>query len=117
MARVLWSPTARLRLTEIVDYIARDSPPAAEAVHRALLRGVRRVGTWPMSAPWVGAPYAALAGLDQSYRVLVVRPYLVFYRVRGDDVLVLTIQHGAQLPPPAAGLAAAGESPPADAPG
>ena len=114
MARVIWSPTARRRLTEIVEFIARNSPPAAEAVHRALLSAVRRVGTWPMSAPWVGVPYAGLAGLDQSYRVLVVRPYLVFYRVQGDDVLVLTIQHGAQLPPPAAGLAAGGESPPED---
>jgi plasmid stabilization system protein ParE len=105
MARVIWSPTARRRLDEIVEYVARDSPAAAVGVHRTLLRAVRRIGDWPLSAPWVGAKYPELSGLDQSYRTLTVRPYLVFYRVQSDGVFVLTIQHGAQLPPPAEGLA------------
>lgn len=101
MARLVWSPTACRCLAEIVEYVARDSPDAALRVHRALLRGVRRVGAWPMSCSWVGARYPALSSLDRSCRVLVVRPYLVFCRIRDADVLILTVQHGAQLPPPA----------------
>lgn len=99
MPRTRWSPLARRRLEEIVEFISADSPAAAAAVHTTIVRAVRRVGTWPLSAPWVGARHPQLAVLDQSYRLLVVRPYVIFYRVRDGDVQVLTIQHRAQLPP------------------
>ena len=110
MARIIWSPTARHRLDEIVNFIAQDSPSAAREVHQSLLRAVRRIGRWPHSGVWVGARYEHLAGLETDYRVVVIRPYLVFYRVRehaGGEVLVLTVRHGAQLPPAAEVLTSA----------
>jgi plasmid stabilization system protein ParE len=99
MARTIWSPLARRRLAEIIEFIAADSPAAAAAMHATILRAIRRVSSWPLSAPWVGTWHPQLAVLDQSYRLLVVRPYVIFYRVRDGDVQVLTVQHGAQLPP------------------
>jgi plasmid stabilization system protein ParE len=99
MAQVVWTPLALRRLDEIVVYIARDSPSAALSMEQALIAAVARVGMWPLSGVWVGARYPSLTGLDQNYRLIVERPYIVFYRASGDEVRVITIQHGAQLPP------------------
>jgi plasmid stabilization system protein ParE len=104
-SRIVWAPLARHHLLGIVDYIARDSPEAAAQVHRTILRGVARLGEWPLIGPWVGSRYADLSGLDETHRVLVVRPYAVFYRALDLEVRVLTIHHGAQLPPAAEDLA------------
>jgi plasmid stabilization system protein ParE len=107
VARVAWSPAARRQFNEIVAYIARGSPPAAFTVHQKVLRATRRAGQFPFSAPWIGVRHPELSELDQTYRMLVVRPYIVLYRVAGDYVLVLVVQHGAQLLPPSQVLQAA----------
>jgi plasmid stabilization system protein ParE len=106
MGRVVWSPQAARRLREIVEYVERDSPPAAQAIQLAILRATHRLGMWPLSGAWVGARHPELARLDQRYRLVVARPYVVFYRVEAEDVYVLTVRHGAQLPPRADALGA-----------
>jgi plasmid stabilization system protein ParE len=56
----------------------------------------------------MGARHPSLAGLDDQFRLVVVRPYVIYYRVLRDDVQVLTIRHGAQLPPSPETLTASG---------
>jgi plasmid stabilization system protein ParE len=106
VGRVVWSLQAARRLREIVEYVERDSPSAAQAIQLAILRATHRLGLWPLSGAWVGARHPELTRLDQRYRLVVVRPYVVFYRVDAEDVYVLTIRHGAQLPPRAEALEA-----------
>jgi toxin ParE1/3/4 len=105
VAQIVWSATARQRLIDIVEYVAQDSPDAARTIHASIVRNVRRLEQWPLSSPWIGALYPELAQLDKSYRVLVVRPYLVFFRLLGEEIRVLTVRHGSQLPPMADALA------------
>ncbi|HET7771942.1 MAG TPA: type II toxin-antitoxin system RelE/ParE family toxin [Chloroflexota bacterium] len=107
MHRIVWSPMARHRLLEIIDFVARDSPDAAAQLHTTILRRVRHLNRWPESAPLAGALYPQLVSLGTSYRALVVRPYVVFYRVLPKEIRVLTVRHGAQLPPSSAQLAEA----------
>jgi len=104
VANVVWSPAAELRLAAALEYVARDSPEAAQNLLRTIRRALQRLAEWPFANPWVGARYPHLAELDQSYRVLVTRPYVLFYRVTAREIRILTLRHGAQLPPVADSL-------------
>ena len=73
----------------IAEYIARDNPAAAYALHDAILRQVGRLAEHPR----MGRP-----GRVEGTRELVVSgtPYIVAYRVVGQDVTILRVLHGAQ---------------------
>lgn len=89
---IRWTARARRRLEEIGTYIAADNPAAAARVVGAIAQSIERLG----QAPARGRP-----GRIPSTRELVIvgTPYIVAYRVRDNDIEVLTIQHGAQLWP------------------
>ncbi len=67
------------------DYIARDNPPTAERIRRA----VTRLATFPQQ----GRP-----GRDPATRELIVTgtPYLVIYHLHQGTVQVLRVLHGRQ---------------------
>ncbi|MDI1286846.1 MAG: type II toxin-antitoxin system RelE/ParE family toxin [Reyranella sp.] len=93
MKRVVrWTRRARRRLEEIGAYIEADNPTAAARVVGTIALAVQRLG----KAPGRGRP-----GRIRGTRELVVvgTPYIVAYRIRADDIELLTIQHGAQLWP------------------
>jgi toxin ParE1/3/4 len=73
----------------IAEYIAQDNQTAAYAVHEAILRQVGRLAEHPRT----GRP-----GRVEGTRELVVSgtPYIVAYRVAGQDVTILRVLHGAQ---------------------
>lgn len=86
---VRWLANARANLLTIAEYIARDNPIAAYAVHEAILRQVGRLAEHPR----VGRP-----GRVKGTRELVVSgtPYIVAYRVARGGVTILRVLHGAQ---------------------
>jgi len=104
VANVTWSPEAELRLAAALEYVARSSPIAARNLLRAIRRAEQRLADWPFAYPWVGARYPHLSDLDESFRVFVSRPYVLFYRVAAREIQILTLRHGAQLPPEALAL-------------
>ena len=86
---VRWTRRARRRLDEIGAHISSDNPAAAARIVAAIAVGVQRL----RDAPGRGRP-----GRVKGTRELVVvgTRYIVAYRVRENDIEVLTIQHGAQ---------------------
>ena len=86
---IVWSPLAQARLREIRAYIAQNNPEAAERVATRLVAMVETLKVYP---------YLGRGGADPGARELVIggTPYIVFYRVRGKRVTILTILHGAQ---------------------
>ena len=89
---IRWTRRARRRLDEIGARIEIDNPAAAARVVRAIALGIHRLS----ASPGRGRP-----GRIRSTRELVIigTPYIVAYRVHGNDIEILTIQHGAQLWP------------------
>lgn len=73
----------------IAEYIAQDNPAAAHAVREAILRQVGRLAEHPR----IGRP-----GRIEGTRELVISgtPYIVAYRVAGQNVTILRVLHGAQ---------------------
>lgn len=86
--KVVISPEAKQDLWEIWTYIAGDSPESADRVYLDLQDSIRKLSQFP----YIGVPRSdLLTGL----RGLVVKNYIIFYRVEV-DVMVARVLHGAR---------------------
>jgi plasmid stabilization system protein ParE len=83
-ADVVFAPSADDDLDSIAGHIA--NPQAALAVVRDLRARCLSLVDFPMR----GRRY------NITYRTLVVTPYLIFYRVEGEAVVIVRVLHGAQ---------------------
>jgi toxin ParE1/3/4 len=88
-ARVRWTEKALQYLEAAVLYVAEDSPQAAEALARKVHVSVAALSQHPE----VGRP-----GRCKGTRELVISgtPYIIPYRVRGDQIEILRVLHGAR---------------------
>jgi toxin ParE1/3/4 len=77
------------RLDEIGDYIAQDSPSAAERIVAQISARVAELG----EQPTMGRP-GRIGGTREF--VVTGTPYIVAYRVHQADLEVITVFHGAQ---------------------
>jgi toxin ParE1/3/4 len=93
--KVRWTDPAQTDLFEILDYIARDDPYAAERVEQRLVNAVASLAQQPRR----GRP-----GRIQGTRELVIPrlPYIVIYRIVErplrpvGEIAVMRILHGAR---------------------
>jgi toxin ParE1/3/4 len=98
MGEISWTPKARADLDAACEYIARDSPRLAASFASRIETAVERLASFPHS----GRVVPELERPD--VRELIVYSYRIVYRLRGEDVEILTVHHGARLlrerPPP-----------------
>ena len=92
MAEVRWALRALEDLHEIHDFIARDSPRAAEALVERIFSASERLTSFPLSGRLV--PEFPGSG----YRELLVGNYRVQSRVADVVVWIVTVVHGMRLP-------------------
>ena len=78
-------------LEEIVLYIAQDSPSAALKLHDTIIEKAQSLTTFPKRGRLIADKKMSEAG----YRLLVAKPYLLFYRVLGSEVFIYRVVHGA----------------------
>lgn len=91
--KVIWTPRAQQRLQEIHDYIAQDQPVnATHWIARVLDRG-EQIGDQPRSGRMV-PEYGR-----ETIREIFEGDYRVIYRIRSQQVDVLTVRHGARQMP------------------
>ncbi len=93
MVKLIWSPRAAQDLSEICDYIARDSDEYARAF---ATRAVAIVETLPQQ-PLLGAKVPEYDRDDLRERLL--HNYRIVYRIRPQSIEVVSIVHGARLFP------------------
>jgi len=88
MDEIVWTQRARRNLEDIGEYIAQDSPSAADETIRRIIEQVSGLAFYPR----IGR-----VGTVEGTRELIVAntPYIVVYRIR-ERVEVLRIRHGAQ---------------------
>jgi toxin ParE1/3/4 len=86
---VRWTKPALLDLEEIGDFIARDDAAAAAKTVATILDHAEALAAHP---------HLGRAGRIAGTRELVVAhtPFVVPYRVVGDDVQILAVFHGAR---------------------
>ena len=76
-------------MEHIRDTIISENPAAAEKVQRAIAKAIELL----LSFPYLGRPGALKETREKTVKSL---PYIVVYRVREEELIILRIFHGAQ---------------------
>jgi len=92
MTRLEWTDPAVTDLENIHDYLARDSPEYANALIARLIQSVERLKPFPKSGRHVPEAPSTTVG------ELVVAGYRVIYRMRKEQVQILSVVHSARNP-------------------
>jgi len=84
--KLVWLERASRELGQISDDIARDNPAAADAVELRIITSVDHLGKFPE---------AGRTGRVKGTREVPVvdYPYVVVYRIKGEELQILTIRH------------------------
>jgi toxin ParE1/3/4 len=88
--KVYWTPEARERLLEIQTYISQFSPEAARSVTSRLLQRSRKLAMPPIT----GRRLPEYPKTD--LREVLERPFRLIYRVKEDQIDILTVEHYRQ---------------------
>ena len=90
MAAVTWAPTALADADAIAAYIARDSAEQAALFIARLMQSTDRLELLPESGRMI--PEIS----DPSCREIRYGAYRIMYQIRGDEVWITGIVHGAR---------------------
>jgi len=90
MAQIIWTESAPEDLDAIAAYIALDKPGAAKSLVRRVMGRVEQLALFPQS----GGKPRDLAGTP--YRQLVIPPLRLFYRLSGEDVVIIHVMRSEQ---------------------
>ncbi len=91
--KLIWSPLAVDRVTEIAQYIAQDSPIAAQKWIESIFKIVERLERFPKSGRIVPEI------LQDDFREIIHGNYRIIYRLQKERVSILTVRHGKQILP------------------
>jgi plasmid stabilization system protein ParE len=89
--KVLFTPSGRNQFLAAIAYIYRENPTAALAFRRKAEKVLSRLRKFPQS----GRVLPEFP--DLPFREVIVTPYRFFYRVKGKNVWIVAVWHGAQL--------------------
>ena len=91
--KLIWSPIAVERASEIVDYIFQDKPSAAEKWIQTVFEKVDHIRL----NPEIGRIVPEIN--DRQFRELIYGNYRIIYHIGTKEISILTIRHGKQLLP------------------
>ena len=91
--RIIWSPLAIDRASDIADYIARDKPSAAEKWVNTVFSKVELLS----ASPEIGRIVPEIN--DNRFRELIYGNYRIIYRIEDKQISIRTIRHGKQILP------------------
>ncbi len=91
--KIVWSPLAVDKASEIAEYIALDKPSAAGRWIEEIFSKVDRL----QSSPQVGRIVPEIS--DKQFRELIYGNYRIIYRIEVNQISILTIRHGRQILP------------------
>lgn len=91
--KIIWSPLAIDRASEIAEYIAQDKPSAAEKWINTVFSKVERL----KSSPEIGRVVPEIK--NDQFRELIYGNYRIIYRIEKEQISILTIRHGKQILP------------------
>jgi addiction module RelE/StbE family toxin len=91
--KIQWSPLSIDRISEISEYIAQDSPNAAERWVHSIFDRVEQVKDFSES----GQPVPETNRKD--IQQLIISNYRIIYRVEPKMISILTVRHCRQILP------------------
>ena len=91
--KILWSPLAIDRASEIAEYIAQDKLSAAAKWIDTVFSKVEQL----KSTPEIGRLVPEIR--NNQFRELIYGNYRIIYRIEKKQISILTIRHGKQILP------------------
>ncbi|WP_028325885.1 type II toxin-antitoxin system RelE/ParE family toxin [Desulfatirhabdium butyrativorans] len=91
--KIVWSPLAVERASEIVDYISRDKPLAANNWIDTVFSMVDQL----RANPEIGRIVPEIN--EHQFRELIYGNYRIIYHIGIKRISILTIRHGKQILP------------------
>ena len=91
--KIIWSPLAIERASEIAEYIAQDKPSAAEKWINTVFSKVEQL----KSSPEIGRVVPEIR--NDQFRDLIYGNYRIIYHIEKTQISILTIRHGKQILP------------------
>jgi len=93
VAQLVWSPSALTSLAEVCEYISRDSEHYAKLFAQRIFAAAEMLALFPESG-------RVVPEYDRrDLRELLFQNYRIVYRIRGDQVQIAAVVHGARLLP------------------
>lgn len=85
-------PLAQTDLEEILDYIANDlfNPSAAISLIIDFEKAFKKICVFLECCPYINNEYVH----DKTLRKLIINKYIVFYRLKNDEIQVIRILYG-----------------------
>ena len=89
---VIWAPSARLDLRDLLSYIAENSPSSAPRFAQRVFQAVERLRKFPLSGRIVPEFN------DPNIREVIRKPCRIVYRVRDQEqaVEIVRVWHAAR---------------------
>ena len=91
--KIIWSPLAIERVSDIAEYIADDNPAAAEQWVAAIFEQVQKLEKFPQIGRVVPDSNR------KEIRELLFSNFRIIYRLEENEISILTVRHGRQLLP------------------
>ena len=89
--KIIWSPLAIDRATEILQYIVNDDPSAAERWIESVFKKVNNLENFPNIGRIVPETNR------KDIREIIFKNYRIIYRIEKEQIFILTIRHGKQI--------------------
>jgi len=86
--KVVWTPVAKQDRADIWDYIAADSPAAANRMDALFSKAARKLGTYPK--------LGRVGEIAGTRELLPHRSYRLVYETSADTVWILALVHTAR---------------------
>lgn len=79
-------------MDEIFSYISKDNVASAEALLERITSGISGLAEFPNMGSVLSDEEYTL--VNSGYRFIVIHPYLIFYRIIGNTIVIHRILHG-----------------------
>ncbi len=90
--KIKYTPVAVDDMDEIFSYISKDNVAVAEALLQKITTGISRLTEFSNMGSVLSDEEYTL--IKNGYRFIVIQPYLVFYRIMDDTIVIHRILHG-----------------------
>lgn len=91
---IVLSEAAYFDIDSLFSYIVLDNRAAAERLRLRIYEGIKSLADFPELGAVI--PEEDAPGAERGYRRIVINPYLVFYRVTDDRIIIARVLHGRQ---------------------
>ena len=90
--KIRYTPAAVDDMDEIFSYISQDNVATAEMMLEKINKEIVKLVEFPNMGSVLSEEEYTI--IQRGYRFIVVHPYLVFYRITDNTVIIFRILHG-----------------------